>query len=359
MIDEVMLKGVSKAFSIIKELNEMSFEDLVDICEQYGEKTNGLGKNELILLILKNELTSKEFSDYQKYVNYCNFRQSMTSLDNLNSSIDQIQAIFKRKSELAMERNRAENAKREVEFALFNALPLVRLNISYSHVESDLDNYINKRTKSGMHIASLHDEIDYIKSKNLIYRILKKNKMENLEKEKHDVVTKALLENDSLYQKYVSTVKNYGNELKSMFYKMLDNRLIANSVYLYRNMEMDASKDDFYKLNHVYDAKFTLEEKEEIFEDFLASADFDPERDVTGPIFYEAVKKYVTKYYSVIASRISLKQSELIAQIKDIVKEQKETIGYIYQDMAMQYGGDALTFASIYEEDNLHVKRKK
>ena len=42
MVDESLLKSVQKAFSVVKELNEMSIEDLQNICEQYGDKGDNL-----------------------------------------------------------------------------------------------------------------------------------------------------------------------------------------------------------------------------------------------------------------------------------------------------------------------------
>ena len=359
MASETLLKNVQKAFELIKKRNEMSIEELNRICEQYGVEANGLEKSELILLILKKELNEQEFNDYQKYVRYSNFRHSMSSLSALDDSVDQIQKIFERKYELSLEKNRADNGRRAVEFALINELPLVRLNIEYSHVKSAYDDYISRKASSGIKIASLSDELEHMKSKNMIYRFLNRGKIEDLRRKKHETRSAALEENDEMFTQYGKTVKAYVDMLREMFYKMLDDRLIANSVYLYRNLPMDTSQEDFYKVGSIQNVRFDLEEKERIFEDFLQDANFDPEREVTGTIFYDAVKKYVTKYYSIMEARLSIKQGSLVKEIKDIVDRQKGMVSGIYQDLSMQYGTDGEVLSSLYTSGQNLTKKKK
>jgi len=358
MVDEKLLKNVQKAVNLINELNILSVEDLKNAAMQYGLDFNG-DKEEIVLSIVRKKLTVEEYEDYQKYVSYLRFKRSMSNLSLLDESVDQIQRIFEEKYKMTSESNRADDQKREVELQFSGAMSLVRLNTEYAAVKKALDDYISKETKSGMKIASLSEKLEFINSRNIFYRFLHRGKAEDLEKKKHQTVVFSLIENEAAYKKYEATVKNYVSKLRELFYKMLDNRVIANAVYLYRTMPRDVEDENFYKVGNLSDIKFTLEEKEAIFDDFVKEANFDEEEHVTGPIFYEAVQKYVTKYYSIMKSRIAIKQSKLVKDIKKIVDGQKGLVSGVYKDLCLYYGNDEETFGSLGKDSDPQVKRKK
>ncbi len=336
----------------------MTLEELKNTAVQYGIDYNK-NKDELVLSIVREELTVEEYEDYQKYVSYLHFKRSMSNLSLLDESVSKIQGIFEAKYKMSLESNKADDREREVELQFFNAMSLVRLNSEYSLVKKALDDYISKEAKSGTRIASLTDKIDFINSRNMFYRFLHRGETENLEKKRHQTRVFALVENQAALEKYEATVKNYVGQLREMFYEMLDNRVIASAVYLYRTMSMNVLDENFYKVGIVSNIKFTPEEKAAIFEDFVKDANFDDETIITGPVFYEAVKKYVTKYYSIMKSRISIKQSRLLKDIKTVVDSQKGLVSGVYKDLCLYYGNDEETFGSLNEEKDSHVKRKK
>lgn len=362
MPENQMFKNIQKVLNLITELRGMSLEDLKDICMQYGEDYSSNSKDELIRTIMEVELSHQELEDYEKYLKYYYFsvfREQMTGLSELDGYISQIEELYKIKHEAGLEENRAADRKRTLEFKLMDALPLVRLNIEYSHVESSYNSFIKVMTKTGMKLASITEAKEELQRKGLLMRFLKKGTIEDLERQEGSYREQRNHDMDEAYGSYVETVKGYGAYLKEAFFKMLDNREIAEAVYLFINIEMDFNKEEAYKLAYVNDCRFTDEEKEEIFNSFVKKADFDPERDVTGEMFYEAVKKFVSQYYDIMQSRLSLRQSKCVSSIKQLVGKQREIVDGMkknQEEVGVFSPEDESTLSLIYHEEG---RRKK
>ena len=362
MINDLMYKSINKVLKVVSELREMSLEDLKDICLQYGESVNSEDKETLINIVLSNELSAQEMSAYQTYLNYYYFsvfQEQMDSLSKLDESVDSIQKLYSEKKEIGDRRRRASDKEKNIDFALRGELPLVRLNIEYSHAQSGFKDYISVKTKTGMKLAEISDELEEKKSRNLLYRFLRKGKIEQLEKKEHRYRNESLLKVDGAYSKYVKLMEAYGDYLRLSFYKLLDNRMIAHSVSSYRNLTNNPKDVRFYDLANIEDVKFSQEEKEEIFKDFLEDAHFDPEVDITGEIFYEAVRKYVTKYYTIMQARYAIRENNIVSIIREIVGKQRELVDGMKRNQSV-YGisnpDDMDTMSLIYQDNNRSKK---
>ena len=361
MPDQELLKNVRKVLSILDELKNMSDDGLRDICMQYGEATKG-NRDELIQRILKVEATENELADYQKYLRFyyfASFREQAKGLSSLDANVSEIEKLFVEKANCARERRRAEEAERNMGLILSNALPLVRLNIEYSHVESDYKAFIKVMTSTGMERAKLADELEELKRKNPVSRFLKKGTIQAKEENKEAFEARAQKEFDGAYQKYTDSMKAYGSILRELFYKMLDDREIASAVLLYRNLPMDFTQPEAYQVQHISDPKITPEEKEAIFDEFLSFARFDPEVDLTGEIFYERVMKFVNQYHTIMASRNALKESNCVGKIKEIVTQQRSIVDQMKkreEEVEVFDASQTESLSLIYEDQH---RRKK
>lgn len=361
MPDQELLKNVRKVLSIVDELKKMTDEDLRDICMQYGESTKGT-RDELVQRILKVEATDRELEDYQKYLRFyyfASFREQSKGLSSLDGYVSEIERLFEEKANCAHERRIAEEAERKMGLTVSNALPLVRLNIEYSHVESDYKAFIKVMTSTGMERAKLADELEELKRKNPLMRALKKGTIQAKEENKEAFEVKAKEEYDGAYQKYLDGMKAYGSILRELFYKMLDDREIAAAVLLYRSLPMDFSKPEAYKVQYISNPKITPEEKEAIFDEFLKFANFDPEVDLTGEMFYERVMKFVNQYYTIMASRNALKESNCVGKIREIVTQQRSVVDQMKkreEEVEVFDASQTESLTLIYEDSN---RRKK
>lgn len=362
MPENGLFKNLQHVFSLIEELRAMSVEDLKDICMQYGEDNSTDIKDELIRTILNVELTPQEVEDYEKYLRYyyfIMFRDQMSGLSQIDGYITEIEDLYRVKNEAGSERLRASDRKRTVEFKLMDVLPLVRLNIEYSHVESRYDAFIKMMTKTGMELASITEAQEDIRKRGLIYSFLKKGKLEELGRKEDSYRAKRNQDLDSSYAEYVDVVKAYGSYLKAAFFKMLDNREIAEAVYLHTNLSNDFSSEEAYKLGYASNCKFTDEEKEKIFDEFIKDANFDPEQNLTGEMFYEAAKRFVTRYYDVMDARLSMRQSRCIQEIRELVGKERTIVDGMKQtreELGIFTPEEEATMSLIYKENG---RRKK
>ena len=362
MPNNEMFKNIQKVLNLLNELRGMSVEVLKDICMQYGDDYSSDVKEELINTIMGEELSKQELEDYQKYLRYyyfTMFREQMTGLSQLDGYITDIEELYRKKNDYVQERGRALDRKRSVELRLSDALPLVRLNIEYSHVERSYNDFIKMMTKTGMKLASITETKEEIQRKGPIYRFLKKGTLADLTDEEVSFRQQRNHDLDEAYDGYLAVVKVYGEYLKEAFFKMLDNMDIAESVYLYTQLSMDFDSESAFKPGYASNHRFTEEEKEEIFNNFIQSANFDPEQNLTGEEFYEAVKKFVTKYYDVMESRLSLKQNQCNGAIREIVGKQRTVVDGMkknQEELDIFTPEEQSTLSLIYQENGTRKK---
>ena len=329
MPENRMFNNVRKVLAVVAELKNMSIEDLQEICMQYGKETSSSNKDELIQIILGEELSGEEYEDYQKYLRYyyfSAFRENAKGLSIIDETNAKLQDLYRVKEEASVQRRRAQDGKKKVELSTAYALPLVRLNIEYGHAERYFKNYIKVMTRTGMKRAKLSDELEALKKKNVLFRALIKGSIEAKEQEKAAFEVSASDEMDVAYNGYVEGMKAYADILKELFFKMLDNRDVAEAILLYKGVSMDFNTPEAYTVGHLYKVDLTSEQKEEIFNDFLNTARFDPEVDLTGELFFEAVNKYVARYYDLMESRNSLKIAKAVGAMDGIIKRQREVL---------------------------------
>lgn len=332
MPNQLLLNSIKKVLDLVEELNKMSSEDLSSICLQYGKDNKALSREDMIQIILKEELSKEELDNYQAYLRYyyfTSFREQNKGINSLDRTITEIEKYYEEKANASREVRDASDKKRKVEISLINALPLVRLNIEYSNASRVYEEYIKARTRTGMKRASLSDEIDDLKRGNAFLRFIKKGAILAKEEEKSKFEINASKEVDSAYNEYVEGMKQYAKMLKQLFFKMLDNRDILEAVMLKRSINNDFSQESSYVVGHLYDIKVDEDIKEEIYSDFLQKANFDPEVELTGEIFYEAVKKYVGSYYEIMADRNKVRESRCVSRIREIVQEQRSIIEHM------------------------------
>ncbi len=328
MVDS-LLSNVKKALKLIEELKSMSVEDLKGILDQYGEDCHFTEKDDLIRCILSVELTDQEMKDYERYLKYhyhMLYKEHEEGILAVGGYIEQITELYRIKDVAGREENRARDKRRELTLHMNDALPLVRLNIEYSHAERALDDYIKIRTKKGLALGKMSDELDDMKSRSAVYRKLHQKEISEREEARDSFKESASLAIDAVYATYEEKVDDYYKYLKQAFFSMLDNRYVAEAVYLYKSISMDFSSEEAYKVGFAPGVKFTLEEKEEIFKDFLDFANFDPEINLTGDVFYNAALKFVCQYYKTIESRNDLRKARCIAEIRKIVELEKEVV---------------------------------
>jgi len=362
MSESIMFNNVRKVLSVAKELKSMNIEDLQDICMQYGNETNSSNKDELIQIILREELTKEEYEDYQKYLRYyyfIAFRENARGLSIIDETNAQLEDLYRVKEEANKQRRIASDSKRKVELSTAYALPLVRLNIEYSHAERSFKDYIKVMTRTGMKRAKLSDELEDLKKKNVLFRALKKGSIEAKEQEKKDFEVSASSEMDIAYNEYVEGMKAYAAILKELFFKMLDNRDVAEAVLLYKGISMDFNTPEAYTVAHIAKTDLTIEQKEEIFNDFISVSHFDPEVDLTGEIFFEAAKKYVARYYELMESRNSLKMAKCVGAMESIIKKQREVLNKIKtnQDQFDLYTPEEEKTLSLLYEEQGRIKK--
>ncbi len=356
MPENKMFNNVRKVLGVVSELKNLGVEDLQDICSQYGKKTDNYSKDELIQIILKEELSAEEYDDYQKYLRYyyfIAFRENARGLSIIDETNTQLQDLYRVKEEASTQKRLAGDAKRRVELSTAYALPLVRLNIEYSHAERSFKDYIKVMTRTGMKRAKLSDELEDLKKKSILFRALKKGSIEAKQHEQAEFEVSASNEMDVAYKEYADGMKAYADILKELFFKMLDNRDVAEAILLYKGVSMDFDSPEAYTVGHLYETKLTEEQKEEIFEDFINTARFDPEVDLTGEIFFEAAKKYVARYYELMESRNSLKIARCVGAMEEIIKKQREVLDTMKtnQDQFDLYTSEEdKTLSLLYEE---------
>jgi len=328
MVDN-MLKSVRKALKIIEELQGMDLETLKDICSQYGEDFSSNSKDDLIRVILKIELSNEELEDYERYLKYQYFmlyKQHEEGIQSIDKYVDGIRELYSIKDQASREERTAQEKERKLQFALSDVLPLVRISIEYGHVERGLDDYIKVRTKTGLKLGKMRDEIDDMKARGLIYQRLNRKAIEKKEKTHDEYWEQASKEVREARVKYESIVGEFAKYFREAFYKLLDRREIAEAVQLYRTIPSNFEDPSVFKVQSLSNVRFEDEEKEEIYDEFIKFANFDPEEKLTAERIYDAVLRFVCQYYKVMASRNSLRQSNCVNAIREIVEKERQVV---------------------------------
>ena len=329
MANQFLLKDVKNVLVRIEELKNLSDEELKDKCRLYTTLGENMSRDDMITTILTNILTPEEQASYNMYLRYyyfSTFREQNRGINALDESITQIEDLYKIKDASVREMSIAHDKKRETLLAMNTALPLVRLNIEYSHVDAAYKKYISFRTKTGMKQAQMNEEYDKLNGRSTVVRFLKKKSLDNLRKERDRFSLESTTKEIEEFDKYLDSLKVYANSLRMLFYQMLDHDGIRMAVRLKQDMSNDFTKEEAYKVqNRPYD-RLTDEEKEAIYEEFIENAHFDPEAEVTGEVFYEAARRFVISYYDIMIGRNERRQSECISKIRNVVNDQKNIV---------------------------------
>ncbi len=339
MADQMLLKDVKSVLRKIEEIKSLSDEELREECSIFMTLDSNTSREDMITSILNTELSPEEKANYNMYLRYyyfSTFREQNKGISALDEGLTQIEDLYKVKDASTREISDARDRKREALFAMNTALPLVRLNIEYSHVDSAYKRYINVRTKTGMKQAQLNEEYEKLDRSSTLMRFLKRKSINSLRKEKHEHALTSMIEENAEFDKYLDSLRKYAASLRELFYKMLDNDGIRMAVRLKQEMSNDFTKEEAYKVQFRSFDRLTLEEKEQIYNEFIETASFDPEAEVTGEIFFEAAKKFVVSYYDIMISRNERRQSECVSKIRNIVTEQKNIVNRL-KDKEQQF----------------------
>lgn len=370
MVDEKILKSVSDTLKILESLRSRNTSELKEQLKDNDLYEEGLSDEEMIDRLLHFFVSEEEMSYYEKYLEYKRVKNANViaeSLDSLLAITEQIDGIYTDRKEYRVNRGKTLENINQLKGAL-RVLPIIRVSIEHSHVESLKDYYIHARTRDGMQRAKITEAIEDIGRRGIIVRTLKTRQVAKLSEKlkEHDSSGLPLLH--KAYDDFTAQIKKYCDLLNNFFNKMLDNdKLCAAAIMsakLINGDGVDYTKED---LGISKPSKEEIKEvdRESLYTTFVNFSNFPSAEDVTSEMYFKALEEFVLYYESVVYKRSEVGINMANNEVAKLFKKQQEVIlglaskrGEFIIDSSFSEDEDD-TFTLIYAKNHGSGKQEK